>query len=145
MAAEEMIGDTRMAADVAARIAAERTRRIRWGMLRGRAWLVLDFARLDPAVAVPVIDSARIPGGARPPESVLTLTDVDGSHFNAAILRALRELMAHNAPLVKAAAVIGLSPRQRIAYDLMVRATRRRNVRTFTTRADAEAWLSEQA
>lgn len=139
------MGGTTAAVDLAARIAAESTRRIQWGTLKGRARLVLDFARLDPAVAVSVIDSARIPAGERPPESVLTLTDVEGSHFNAAILRALRELMAHNAPLVKAAAVIGLSPRQRIAYDLMVRATRRRNVRTFETRREAEAWLIEQA
>jgi hypothetical protein len=78
------------------------------------------------------------------PGSLLTLTDVSGSTLDRTALRALMELVLHNKPLVRAAAVVGLSEAQRRGL-LDIERVSSREFTTFTSIEMARDWLVAQA
>lgn len=105
--------------------------------------LCLDFTSVsDPAEAIRIVESAKLPLGRHAPGSILSLTDVTGSRFNADVLRAIRALLEHNRPYVHAGAVVGLSALQRAAYGTLMQISGRRNLAAFATVPEAEAWLA---
>ncbi len=80
---------------------------------------------------------------AHPPKSLLILTDVTGTTFNAKAVEEMKQYSSHNTPYVKASAVIGISGLARIIYDSVVRVIGR-SVVSFDTEAQALDWLAQQ-
>ena len=78
------------------------------------------------------------------PGSLLTLTDVSGSVLDRATLRSLMELVLHNKPLVRAAAVVGLSEAQRRGLQDIERVSAR-EFTAFESIEQARDWLVAQA
>jgi HEAT repeat protein len=106
--------------------------------------LYLDFSRIsEPATALEAIAEARTVVAQQAPESVRTLTDVTESHFDTTIVKALRELVEHNRPYVKAGAVVGLSGLMRVVYSTLVHLTGR-NLRAFDDLEAAKTYLAAQ-
>jgi hypothetical protein len=122
----------------------EPSERVRFVEHRGVRLLYHDFAEVrDPADALERIALARRKIAAEPLNSVLSLVDVRNSHFTSQVSRALQELAAHNKPLVRASAVVGVSRLQRV----ILHAVSRFSGRTFATFDDPEPardWLAEQ-
>jgi len=111
----------------------------------GRKILLLDFTRIaDTQTALDAIAEARaVVARQQPDGSLLTLTHVEGAHFDSGVLKAIRELAEHNRPYVRAAAVVGLSGLTKVVFNTMVHLTGR-NLRAFEDLDAAKAYLVQQ-
>lgn len=119
----------------------ERTRFIEH---KGRQVLLLDYSGVrDPDEAVREIRHSMEVVAGQPRDSLLVLTLVRDARYNAAVLQAMKELAAHNAPYVRASAAVGLGGLHRIAYQAVILFSKR-NIRTFDSEADALEWLVSQ-
>jgi len=120
--------------------------RVRWETDDGFRYLDLDFSHFaTPAEALPVIEAARKATDGLAPKSVYILNDMTGSPFNADVLAAIRGLAEHNRPYCRAAAAVGLTKLAKIAYDMIILATRRTDVRPFDTVDEGLRWLKAQS
>jgi hypothetical protein len=112
---------------------------------RGHRILVLDYHDIrDPAEALTLIEAGRQLVATQPPRSLLLMTIVRGARYNADVLQAMKNLAAHNAPFVKASAIVGLSALHRAAYRTVLLFTRR-NIPAYDTEQEAMDWLVDQA
>ena len=120
----------------------ERTRFIEH---QGHRILLLDYAGVrDPDEALRSIRESMDVVARQPPGSLLVMTVVRDARYNAAVLQGMKELAAHNAPYVKASAVVGMSGLHRIAYQAVILFSKR-NIKVFDQEADALDWLVSQA
>ncbi|HEX6040066.1 hypothetical protein [Longimicrobium sp.] len=111
---------------------------------KGRQVLVLDYSSVrDPEDAVREIRHSMEVVARQPRGSLLVMTVVRDARYNAAVLQALKELATHNAPYVRASAVVGMGGLHRIAYQAVILFSKR-NIKTFDTDADALDWLASQ-
>jgi hypothetical protein len=120
----------------------ERTRFIEH---QGTRILLLDFAGVrDPEEALREIAHSRKVVAGQPASSLLVMTLVRDARYNAAVLQGMKDLAAHNAPYVKASAVVGMSGLHRIAYQAVILFSKR-NIKVFDQEGDALDWLVTQA
>lgn len=118
--------------------------RVRFIEHRGRQILLFDFANVtDPAEGLRHIAEAKAFVARQPPNSLRILTHVAGSRFNSDIVRALKDLAAHNKPYAKAGAVVGLTGLMRIVYATVAKFSGR-NIPVFKTLDEAKDYLAEQ-
>ena len=111
---------------------------------KGKRILLLDYAGMrDPQEAVREIRTSMELVARQPKGSLRVLTLVRDARYNAAVLQGMKELAAHNAPYVKASAVVGMSGLHRIAYQAVILFSKR-NIRTFDDEAEALDWLATQ-
>jgi len=78
---------------------------------------------------------------AKPPHSVLLLTDVTKAFFNARGVAELKAWSDANTPYVKASAVLGIVGIYRVIYESVVKLTGR-DIVAFDTEAEALDWLA---
>ena len=110
---------------------------------RGKRILLLDCKNGGPDVVMDMIQKAKPIISAQPPESLLTLTDVRGIHFNKEATSAIKEFVSQNKPYVKAAAVVGISGLKEVVFKAVAAFTGRQ-IATFDSIEDAKDWLSMQ-
>ena len=111
---------------------------------RGTPILLLDYSDvLDTAEALRHIEETKSIIAQYPPNSVRTLTYVRGSRYSAPVIEAMKELVAHNKPYVRAAALVGMNTLHRIIYRAVVTFSRR-NIQVFEDMEQAKDWLTEQ-
>jgi hypothetical protein len=111
---------------------------------RGKRILLMDYSNLhDPQQAISEIRHSMEVIETQPFGSVLALTVVRDARYNTAVLQAVKELAAHNAPYVRASAVVGMSGLHRIAYQAVLLFSRRK-IQTFDNEEQAKDWLVEQ-
>ena len=73
------------------------------------------------------------------------MTDVRGSRITPGAVKAMQELVKHNAPYVKwSAVVVGLTGVYLTAFRAIQALSRRKNFKSFTDIADAQEWLVSQ-
>jgi hypothetical protein len=119
----------------------ERTRFIEH---RGKRILLLDYAGIrDPQEAIREVRNSMQVVAAQPPGSLLVLTQVRDARYNAAVLQQMKELAAHNAPYVRASAIVGMSGLHRIAYQAVILFSKR-NIKVFDAEEEALDWLAAQ-
>jgi hypothetical protein len=119
--------------------------RTRFTEHQGRRILLLDYAGVrDPEEAVRSIQHSKTVVAAQPRASLLVMTVVRDARYNAAVLQGMKELAAHNAPYVKASAVVGMSGLHRIAYQAVILFSKR-NIKVFDHESEALDWLVTQA
>lgn len=112
---------------------------------QGHRILLLDYAGVrDPDETLSSIRESKETVARQPPKSLLVMTVVRDARYNAAVLQGMKELAAHNAPYVKASAVVGMSGLHRIAYQAVILFSKR-NIRVFDSEAEALDWLVTQA
>jgi hypothetical protein len=112
---------------------------------KGERILFLDFSHCTSKEEfMPIIDAAKLWVQNKDPKSVLTLTDVTDTRFNAEIINLMKELTLHNKPYVKAGAVVGISrPLLKLAYNAVM-AFSKRTLPIFDTHDQAKEWLINQ-
>ncbi|HEX2207454.1 MAG TPA: STAS/SEC14 domain-containing protein [Longimicrobium sp.] len=112
---------------------------------QGRRILLLDYAGVrDPEEALRAIEHSKQVVAKEPPGSLLVMTVVRDARYNAAVLQGMKELAAHNAPYVRASAVVGMSGLHRIAYQAVILFSKR-NIKVFDQENEALDWLVAQA
>lgn len=112
---------------------------------QGKRILVLNYAGVrDPEEAVREIRHSMQVVAQQPRGSLLVMTAVRDARYNAAVLQAMKELAAHNAPYVRHSAVVGMSGLHRIAYQAVILFSKR-SIKTFDQESDALDWLASQA
>ena len=110
----------------------------------GKQILFHDFANCnDRADAMARFAESREKVARHEPRSLLTLTDVSNSRFDAAVVEAMKDVARHNKPFVRHAAIVGLSGLQRIIYVTVMQLTGRR-MHTFESADKAKDWLAAQ-
>ena len=115
-----------------------RVRFIEW---KDRQICYHDFSNiLKVEKAMAAIAESRALVRAQPLNSVLTLTNSEGSRFNREIVEALKELTKGNKPYVRAGAIIGLTGIQRVVYVAVTQFTGRR-LQTFSSAEEAKDYL----
>jgi len=120
----------------------ERTRFIEH---KGHRILLLDYSGIQNGEdAVAAIRTSKEVVATQPRGSILVMTVVRDARYNSAVLQALKDLAAHNAPYVKASALVGMGGLHRIAYQAVILFSRRK-IQTFDTEAQALDWLVQQA
>lgn len=106
--------------------------------------LLLDYSNINGRdAALREIGLSRRIIAQQPEGSVRTLTYVEGAHYDVDVVQALKELTVHNAPYVKAAAVVGLNALRRIIYRAVITFSRR-DIRVFSDLDAAKDWLAAQ-
>ena len=111
---------------------------------RGQQILLLDYSDiLDTTEALSYIAESKVIIAQHPLGSLRTLTYVRGSRYTAPVIDAMKDLVAHNAPYVKAAAVVGMNTLHRIIYRAVITFSRR-NIQVFEDLDAAKDWLAEQ-
>jgi hypothetical protein len=118
--------------------------RTRFTEHRGKRILMLDYSGVQQAdEALREIEHSKAVVASHPPKSLLVLTNVRDARYNTAVLQAMKELAAHNAPYVKASAVVGMGGLHRIAYQAIILFSRRK-IQVFDDERQALDWLAEQ-
>ena len=119
----------------------ERTRFIEH---KGRQVLLLDYSAIrDPDEALREIRHSMEFVARQPKGSLRVMTYVRDARYNAAVLQAMKELATHNAPYVRASAVVGMGGLHRIAYQAVILFSKR-NIKTFDDQPEALDWLVTQ-
>ena len=122
----------------------ERTRFIEHA---GKRILFLDYTGLGSDIGElrAEIEKTKRVIAAQPPGSVLTLTDVRRSSITPATVRAMKDLVEHNAPFVRwSAVVVGLTGVYLAGFRAIQALSRRRNLLSFGDLDDAKEWLVAQ-
>jgi hypothetical protein len=111
---------------------------------KGKQILLLDYAGIrDPEEALREIQDSKAFVARQPKGSLRVITLVRDARYNAAVLQGMKDLAAHNAPYVKASAVVGMGGLHRIAYQAVILFSKR-NIKTFDGEAEALDWLATQ-
>lgn len=109
--------------------------------------IYLDFSSADmfnnKAEVLKLIQEAKEYIGKQSPNSQLTLTDATDLRFNMELIDILKGFTHHNKPFVKAGAIVGVKGLQKVAYDTVMKFTKR-NIPIFSTAEEAMDWLAEQ-
>ncbi|HEU4454767.1 MAG TPA: hypothetical protein VFR81_16985 [Longimicrobium sp.] len=122
----------------------ERTRFI---IHRAKKILLLDYTNLgnSPEQLQEEIARTRQLISTQPPGSLLIVTDVRGSRITPGNVKAMQELVRHNAPYVKwSAVVVGLTGVYLTAFRAIQVVSRRRNLNAFNDLEEAKNWLVSQ-
>ena len=107
--------------------------------------LYFDLANiLEAEEALPVLERGKEICAAAAPHSLLTLTNVRNTRFNTATVAALKRMVEHNRPFIRASAVVGMSSLHRIIYGVVVRIAQR-EIPAFDDEETAKAWLASKA
>lgn len=111
---------------------------------RGKQIMLLDYSDImDTSEALAEIEKTKALIAQQPLNTVLTLTYVRGSRYTAPVIDAMKELVAHNRPFVKAAVVVGMNTLHRIIYRAVITFSRR-NIQVFEDLEEAKDWLVSQ-
>lgn len=113
---------------------------------RGQRILLLDFSHLEttPDALAAIAEAKRVVAAQPKQGNLLTLTHVTGSHFDTEVVKALRDLVEHNKPWVRAGAVVGLSGLMRVVFTTLIHLTGR-NLKAFDDLESAKSYLAELA
>lgn len=109
----------------------------------GKAIYYMDFSSMRKLDEInQIIQEAVNYIRRQPAGSVLSLTNVEGMHFNSQIIDAFTTFVSGNKPYVKNGAVIGLNGLIRIVFNGMLKATGR-NLRVCSSKDEAILYLHQ--
>ncbi len=115
-----------------------------WMEHRGRKIVFVDFARTDVAGVKQAISEAKPLIAAEPPLSVLCLVETFDTAFSFEISQAIKEFTLHNKPFMKMTAIVGVEGLQKIVLNSVIVFTKRKNLVTRGSRAEALDFLVSQ-
>jgi hypothetical protein len=110
---------------------------------RGKQILYHNFTNAHPADWFPVIEESQRVIGRMLKDSVLTLTDITNCEVDDAVLQKVNELLEHNKPYVRAAAIVGVAGFRKILLNTVMKLSGRK-LEAFDTLDQAKNWLVRQ-
>jgi hypothetical protein len=105
--------------------------------------LRLDYAGLPADAVLAFMQEAREVIASQPPQTVRLLSVV-ALRMTEEIVAALKEFAAHNAPFVRASAIVCAEPFLRSLLPLAIKSQGRKNVEVFDDEEQAKDWLRKQ-
>ena len=108
---------------------------------RGKTILLIDLSHCPPQETIAVVEEAKKAVSRLAPKSGLVLTDVKGAHYNPEVAAAIKGLVSHNTPFVKASAVVGAEGAAAVLLQTVIFLTRR-ELKSFRTREEALEYLA---
>ncbi|MCU0453456.1 MAG: hypothetical protein MUE68_07335 [Bacteroidetes bacterium] len=114
---------------------------------RGKRILHLDLAGMqlrDKGEFYEAIEAVRKRVEQEPAGSVLAVTNVTNSAFDADIARAITACARYNAPHIKASAVVGVAGIQKVVLSA-IKAQTGRSFYIASTLEEALSWLQQQS
>ena len=108
---------------------------------KGKEILSIDFSGLSPDEMLQVVDEAKVLIAGREANSVRTLTNVQGAHYNRVVSEALKAYVAHNKPYVRAGAVVGLDGLKTVIFNFLNRVSGR-SLKAIDDLESAKNWLA---
>ena len=117
--------------------------RLQWITQSGKDILIMDLSACAIDEAMRVIARAEPLIRTRPPLSLLILTDVTGSRYNAEWANKVKVFARDNGPFVRASAVVGVKGMGQILISA-IETFSGRAIQSFDDRAEAIAWLATQ-
>jgi hypothetical protein len=110
-------------------------------MHEGKELYLIDIEGLTPAEVIAAIPAVARDVRSRPPKSVCTLLNVKGVRLEPTMNERLKQLAAGNAPHVKASAIVGLAPLQRVVL-IAISLFARREFKLFPSLEEAKDYLA---
>ena len=80
----------------------------------------------------------------QPENSLLSISDVTGGHFDKKMKAMLKDFVKQNEPYIKMSVIIGLQGLQMVVYNAVLKATGRTNLVLKNSKEEAVAFLSGQ-
>ncbi len=110
---------------------------------KGKDILYIDYSNMKADEIIGVMKQVRDKFASKPKESVLTLTNFEGTRFNSDVLNHFKQLSLDTKEHVKAGAVIGIAGLQKVAYDVVTKFSKS-ELPLFGSREEAMDWLVTQ-
>jgi Icc-related predicted phosphoesterase len=108
---------------------------------KGKKILHIDMSNCLENDAIAIIEESQKIIRTQAPKSVLTLTDVTHTRYNAAVVAAFQEYAKNNKPHVKAAAIIGINAIKKIIFNKIMEFSEREII-AFDNPEKAKEWLA---
>jgi hypothetical protein len=108
----------------------------------GKKIFFIDFSDLqfiDQVKAVAEEIKKYVP--QQPPNSIYSLTTIEGMHFNNSIKEVFTELAKLNKPYVKAGAIVGVDGLKQILFNGIMKLSGR-DMKSFSSMELAKEWLA---
>ncbi len=113
---------------------------------RGKTIFCLSVAGLklqEKQLVGQLLDEGKRAIRKHPPKSLLVITDITDTGYDTEVAGMFKDYAAHNTPYVKASAVVGSSPLQRIILRAIIALTGR-DFYLAATVDEAKEWLVKQ-
>lgn len=111
---------------------------------KGVKMLLLDFSNCTAYTLPDIISLAKETISKQPEHSLFVLSDFTNAHYDSLGVQALKDLVSHNKPFIKASAVIGVDRLKKIIFDVILTFLRK-DLRLFNSALEAKDWLAEEA
>jgi hypothetical protein len=108
---------------------------------KGKQIILIDMANCVENDVLAIIEAAKKIIRAQPEKSVLTITDVTHTRYNAAVVMAMQQYTRENKRFVKAAAVIGVNAIKKIIFNKILEFSER-DMKAFEDANKAKDWLA---
>ncbi len=109
---------------------------------RGKRILRVDYSGLSAKELPGALETAMKVIAAEPKDSIRILTIVN-AHFDGVAAEAIKRYSAHNAPFLRASALVGATPFRKVLLEGL-KLQGRKDLEAFDTEAEALAWLGSR-
>jgi len=108
---------------------------------KGKSIVIVDISGCNPDEVAQTVHEASKKISGLPPKSGLILTDVTSTVYNQATSNIIKDFSSKNTPYVKASAVVGADGLREVLLKTVAMVTKR-EIKPFSTRAEAMDWLA---
>lgn len=108
---------------------------------KGKTVILIDLSHCPPQETIAVVEEAKKAVSRLASKSGLVLTDVKGAHYNPEVAAAIKDLVSHNTPFLKASAVVGAEGTAAVLLQTAIFLTRR-ELKSCGTREEALEYLA---
>jgi hypothetical protein len=115
--------------------------RIKTITTNGKDIILIDLSKCSENETLQVIPEAKKVISALSPKSGLVVTDVTGAIYTKAVAEAIKSLVSHNTPYLKASSVVGADGVAAVLLQTVIFLTRR-ELKSCATREEAYNWLN---
>lgn len=93
---------------------------------KGKSILIIDISDCQPDQVLTVITQAKNVISRQPEGSIYTITDINGTFFNAKTMKTMKEFTQYNKVYVKSASVVGVSGIRKLAFEIIANFSQRK-------------------
>lgn len=116
-------------------------KRVEVQSFKSKSVVIVDLSNLAGKDVLTVLSDAKGVISKLGEKKALILTDVSGAKYDKEVAEGIKDFTKYNTPYVKASAVVGAAGVQSVLLQTVTFLTRR-EIKTFTTRAEALEWLA---